>query len=80
VIEAQGITGDMADAIVRAFILAVAFGASVCFATPIGHQSNLMVYGPGGYRFSDFLRAGLPLSILVFLAVVIGLPLLLGIS
>ena len=80
VIEAQGITGDMADAIVRAFILAVAFGASVCFATPIGHQSNLMVYGPGGYRFSDFLRAGLPLSILVFLAVVIGLPLMLGIS
>jgi di/tricarboxylate transporter len=38
-------------------------GASASFATPIGYQTNLMVWGPGGYRFSDFVRAGLPLQI-----------------
>jgi di/tricarboxylate transporter len=39
--------------------------ASCGFATPIGYQTNLMVYGPGGYRFSDYLRIGVPLDILV---------------
>jgi len=77
VIEAQQLVGDAAVAVQRAFILAVAFGASICFATPIGHQSSLMVYGPGGYRFSDFLRIGIPLSILVWVCVVVGLPLML---
>jgi di/tricarboxylate transporter len=77
VIEAQQLVGDAAVAVQRAFILEVAFGASICFATPIGHQSSLMVYGPGGYRFSDFLRIGIPLSILVWVCVVVGLPLML---
>jgi len=39
--------------------------ASACFASPISYQTNLMVYGPGGYRFGDFVRVGLPLQILV---------------
>jgi len=65
-------------AIARAFLLAVAFGGSICFATPIGHQVNLMVYGPGGYRYSDFVRLGLPLSLLAWAVISLGIPMLVG--
>jgi di/tricarboxylate transporter len=45
--------------------MAVAIGASCAFLTPIGHQSNTLVMGPGGYRFGDYWRLGLPLEILI---------------
>jgi di/tricarboxylate transporter len=48
-----------------AFLMAVAIGAGCDFLTPIGHQCNTLVMGPGGYRFSDYSRLGLPLSLLV---------------
>jgi di/tricarboxylate transporter len=51
----------------KPFIIAVCFGASACFATPIGYQTNLLVYGPGRYRFSDYLKLGIPLNIIVLL-------------
>ncbi|HEV2602318.1 MAG TPA: SLC13 family permease [Microvirga sp.] len=55
-----------------AFLMAVAIGAACDFLTPIGHQCNTLVMGPGGYRFGDYWRLGLPLSILV---IVVGVPL-----
>ena len=56
-----------------AFLMAVAVGAACDFLTPIGHQCNTLVMGPGGYRFSDYWRLGAPLSLIV---VVIGVPLI----
>ncbi len=49
----------------RPFIIGISFGASACYASPIGYQTNLLVYGPGGYRFSDYIKLGLPLNIIV---------------
>jgi di/tricarboxylate transporter len=57
-----------------AFLMAVAVGASCAFATPIGHQNNVLVMGPGGYRFGDYMRVGLPLSVVTL---GIALPILL---
>ncbi len=55
----------------EAFLMAVAIGAGCDFLTPIGHQCNTLVMGPGGYRFSDYPRLGLPLSVLV---IVVAIP------
>jgi di/tricarboxylate transporter len=57
-----------------AFLIAVALGASCAFLTPIGHQSNTLVWEPGGYKFGDYWRAGLPLEVLI---VAIAVPMLL---
>ena len=56
------------------FVITLMIAASTSFATPIGYQTNLMVYGVGGYRFSDYLRIGLPLTLLVGLTTIIVVP------
>ncbi len=53
-----------------AFLMAVAIGASSAFLTPIGHQNNALILGPGGYRFGDYWRMGLPLEVLIVLVAV----------
>jgi di/tricarboxylate transporter len=57
------------------FVITVMIGASAEFATPIGYQTNLMVYNVGGYRFTDFVRVGLPLNVLVGLVTILIVPL-----
>ncbi|MGQ0847896.1 MAG: SLC13 family permease, partial [Actinomycetota bacterium] len=58
----------------RGFAVAIAVAASVDFLTPIGYQTNTMVYGPGGYRFGDYARLGAPLTVLVVIATVLLVP------
>ena len=58
------------------FILAVLFGANMSFATPYGYQTNLLVMSAGGYKFGDFLRVGIPLTVIMWIGFSIVLPLL----
>lgn len=58
----------------RGLVVAVMMGASASFATPIGYQTNTMVYGPGGYRFTDFLRIGIPMNILLAVVAAVFIP------
>lgn len=58
----------------KPFIIGVCIGASACFATPIGYQTNLMVFVPGGYSFKDFMRLGIPLNIFVVVAGTLLIP------
>ena len=63
----------------RTFIFAVAFAASASFITPVGYQTNLMVYGPGGYKFIDYIKVGLPLAVIFWISAIFILPLIWGI-
>ena len=58
----------------RPFAIAVALAASASFFTPVAYQTNLMVYGPGGYKFSDYARLGVPLTLLVLGAIILLVP------
>src|SRR5262249_39669506 len=60
----------------RPLLVAVAIGASCAFATPIGYQTNLMVLNPGGYKFSDYVKVGLPLNFLCAVVALILIPLI----
>jgi di/tricarboxylate transporter len=58
----------------RAMAMGVALATSMAFVTPLGHPVNILMIGPGGYRFKDFFRVGLPLTVLLFVVVIIILP------
>jgi di/tricarboxylate transporter len=58
----------------RPLIITIAFGASAAFMTPVGYQTNLLVYGPGSYRFSDYVRVGVPLTLIYWLLVTLLVP------
>jgi di/tricarboxylate transporter len=63
----------------RAFLFAVTFAASTAFMTPVGYQTNLFVYGPGGYRFTDYLRVGAPLQALFAVVTTVGIYVIWGV-
>lgn len=60
----------------RPFVVAVMFSATLAFATPVGYQTNMMVYGPGGYRFLDFTKVGVPLNLITWLLASFLIPLI----
>lgn len=67
-------TAELLNVSPRPFLIAVALAASFAFASPIGYQTHMMVYGPGGYRFVDFVRVGTPLNLLLWLISVALIP------
>ena len=60
----------------RPFVLATVIGASTSFLTPVGHQANILVFGPGGYKFTDYTKVGLPLTLVTMIVTMLVLPLL----
>jgi di/tricarboxylate transporter len=60
----------------RPFVMGVAVAASAAFALPMGYQTHMMIYGPGGYRFSDFLRVGIPLNFICWIVSCLLIPMI----
>ena len=56
-------------------MMAVAVSASAAFLSPVGHSANILVMGPGGYRFADYIKVGIPLTLVVLLIVLVAVPL-----
>ena len=60
----------------KPFIFAVCYAASASFITPIGYQTNLMVFGPGGYKYFDYVKVGLPLALILWIVSVMVIPMI----
>ena len=64
------------DANILTFVMAAVIGAATSFVTPVGHKANVLVFGPGGYKFVDFTRVGILLTVFLFVVSMIFLPIL----
>jgi len=73
------VAGQLGGDTALAFVLAVTFAASTAFMTPVGYQTNLFVYGPGGYRFTDYIRVGGPLQALFAVVTTLGIAFFWGV-
>jgi len=67
-------TAHTLGANVQPFVLATVIGASTSFLTPVGHKANVLVFGPGGYRFFDYTKVGGPLTAVIFAVLMVTLP------
>jgi di/tricarboxylate transporter len=64
------------NANILTFVMAVVIGAATSFVTPVGHKANVLVFGPGGYKFFDYTRVGILLTVFLFIVSMIFLPIL----
>lgn len=71
-------TADFIDRDPRSYVIAICIAVGASFITPYSYQTNMMVYGPGGYRFGDYVRIGIPMSLLTFVVAMIVVPLVYG--
>lgn len=68
-------TAQLTEGDPRPYIMVVCISAATSFIVPFSYQTNLMVYGPGGYKFSDFVRMGVPMTLIMFVVTMIVVPL-----
>ena len=71
-------TAEYLDRDPRPYVIAVCVAAATSFITPFSYQTNMMVYGPGGYKFGDFVRMGVPMTLLMFIVTMVMVPLIYG--
>ena len=69
-------TAEKLDVHYMPFVMAIAIASSASFSTPIGYQTNMIVYGPGGYKYTDYLKVGVPLNLIFCIGTCVAAPMI----